>query len=79
MANDISTGYRVIDYLFDDTLPQHFEGLIPMLGNIEDTTKWLQDRKVDMLFCNLPSWRSSQILEIIDYCENHFNTFLFCA
>lgn len=70
MANDISTGYRVIGY-FDDTPSQHFEGLIPMLGNIEDTTKWLQDRKVDMLFCNLPSWRSSQILEIIDYCENH--------
>lgn len=70
MTNDISTGYRVLGY-FDDTPSKHFEGLIPMLGNVEDTTKWLSNRKVDMLFCNLPSWRANQILEIIDYCENH--------
>lgn len=70
MTNDISTGYRVQGY-FEDTPSKIFEDRIPLLGTIEDTTKWLETHKVDMLFCNLPSWRANQILEIIDYCENH--------
>jgi FlaA1/EpsC-like NDP-sugar epimerase len=70
MTNDISTGYRVLGY-FEDTPSEHFAGKIPLLGKIDDVTQWLEENKVDMLFCNLPSWRASQILEIIDYCENH--------
>lgn len=70
MTNDISTGYRVQGY-FEDKPSDHFKEKIPLLGNIEDVTQWLEKHKVDMLFCNLPSWRATQILDIMDYCENH--------
>lgn len=74
IATDVSMGYRVIGY-FDDELAQCFQNKIPRLGGIDDVNQWLEQNKINMLFCNLPSRRSKQIVPIINYCENNLIQF----
>ncbi len=70
IAVDASMGYRVVGY-FDDEPAKRFHNKIPRLGGIDDVTVWLAQNNVNMLFCNLPSRRSKQIVPIINYCENN--------
>ena len=72
MNNRLDAGYRVIGY-FDDHASQNLPGELPLLGNVSDVRSWLESNpRPDMLFCNLPSSRSEEIVSLINYCDKHF-------
>lgn len=74
MMGDLSTGYRFLGY-FEDSESQHLPKTLERLGNVSQALSWLQGHSPDMVFCNLPSSRSSEILAIMNYCESHFIRF----
>ncbi len=70
MTNDASAGYTVVGY-FDDSPSVDSMEEIEYLGRVNELFGWLEEHKVNYLFCNLPSDRSKEIYKIINYCENH--------
>ena len=74
MMGELSTGYRVLGY-FDDKDSRHLPDSITRLGMVSDVAAWLEDNRVDQIYCNLPSSRSKEIVQIINYCERHFVRF----
>ena len=74
MALDLSTGYNVKGY-FEDKPSTHLPETLQRLGTVSQITGYLDNNHVDMLFCNLPSSRSEEILQIMNYCENHLIRF----
>ncbi len=70
MTNDTSAGYSVLGY-FEEEPAELFKDRIPLLGDINSVIGWLEKNDVNYLFCNLPSQRSAQIQDIINFCENH--------
>lgn len=74
MMGELSTGYRFMGY-FDDKVSALLPETVQHLGNVSDALAWLQDHHPDMVFCNLPSIRSNEILAIMNYCESHFIRF----
>lgn len=74
MMSDLSTGYRVSGY-FQDSISKHLPDEVKHLGNIKDVTTWLENNHVDQIYCNLPSERSAEIVEIINFCERQFIRF----
>lgn len=71
MMSDLSTGFRVEGY-FEDQPSQHLPQILPRLGEVNDVVNWLDHNHVDDLFCNLPSTRSKDIVNIINYCDKNF-------
>ena len=74
MALDLSTGYNIKGY-FEDQPSTHLPETLQRLGTVSQITSYLDNNHVDMLFCNLPSSRSEEILQIMNYCENHLIRF----
>lgn len=74
MMGEISTGYRVVGY-FDDKDSYRLPKNITRLGMVSDVVAWLAENRVDQIYCNLPSSRSNEIVQIINYCEKHFVRF----
>lgn len=74
MMGELNTGYRVLGY-FEDQDSKHLPDNIERLGSVTDLYGWLEDNHVDQIYCNLPSNRSSEILNIISFCERHFIRF----
>lgn len=74
MGVDPSTGYRIMGY-FEDQPSRHLPEELPRLGAISQVIDWLEKHHVDQLYCNLPSSRSEEIVQIINYCDNHFIRF----
>lgn len=74
MSRDLSTGYRIVGY-FDDHVSDYLPKDITLLGSTHEVLDWLETHKVDLLFCNLPSSRSEEILKVLNYCENHLVRF----
>ena len=74
MALDLSTGYNVKGY-FEDQPSTHLPETLQRLGTVSQITGYLDNNHVDMLFCNLSSSRSEEILQIMNYCENHLIRF----
>ncbi|MGN0221555.1 MAG: undecaprenyl-phosphate glucose phosphotransferase [Prevotella sp.] len=74
MMGELSTGYRVLGY-FEDRDSRHLPETIVRLGMVNDLKKWLENNRVDHIYCNLPSSRSNEIIQIINYCEKHFVRF----
>ena len=77
MMGDPSTGYRVLGY-FDDKPEEHLH--LPYLGKVSDVIPYLRTLPVSptappRLYCSLPSVRATEILELINYCENHLIRF----
>jgi len=70
MISDQGTGYKVKGY-FEEKDSTHLGDKLTRLGLVKDAIKYMEENQVDMLFCNLPSSRSEEIKEIINYCENH--------
>ena len=63
---------------FDEEVSDKLPKDSPYLGKIADLIPWLeslQDRKPNIIYCNLPSSRSEEIIELINYCENHLIQF----
>ncbi len=74
MMRELNTGYRVLGY-FGDKDSQHLPHSIQRLGKVSDVEAWLEKNKVDQIYCNLPSNRSAEIINTINYCEKHFVRF----
>lgn len=74
MMGEMSTGYRVVGY-FEDKDSRHLPENIQRLGMVSNVITWLTNNHVDQIYCNLPSSRSKEIVELINYCERNFVRF----
>lgn len=63
-------GYRVIGYFYDAPVANLMESL-NYLGSVDDIIPYLNDHRVDHVYCSLPSKRETEILQIFSYCEHH--------
>lgn len=72
MTQSLDAGYRFIGY-FDDKASTHLPAEVQLLGNVSQVESWLSShQRPNMLFCNLPSSRSAEIVSLINYCDRHF-------
>ncbi len=69
-----TTGFRVKGY-FDESTDNQFTDVLPRLGAIADIEPYLKKQPVDIVFCNLTSRHNKEILELMNYCENHLIRF----
>ena len=76
MTDDPTSGYRVLGY-FEDFTSDRYPMNIAYLGQPCEAVDYLTRNagKVDQLYCSLPSARSTEIVPIINYCENHLIRF----
>lgn len=70
MTDGLSTGYKIWGY-FEDQDSQNLGDKLPRLGTVADVIDYMEKRRPQLLFCNLPSARSEEILKIMNYCENN--------
>lgn len=72
MTHSLDTGYRFIGY-FEDQDSRHLPADVKRLGTLSEVEYWLQhNTRPDLLFCNLPSSRSEEIVSLINYCDRNF-------
>lgn len=74
LTGDSANGFRVIGY-FNILPSEEFPENIPYLGKPGEVIAYLQQRHVEQVYCCLPSTYSSEIVPIINYCENHLIRF----
>lgn len=76
MTDDPTSGYRVVGY-FEDLPSDRYPKNVAYLGQPKEVNNYLKRNvgKVDQLYCSLPSARSSEIVPVINYCENHLVRF----
>lgn len=77
MMGDPSTGYHILGY-FNDQPNEHIPATY--LGKVKDVIPYLKQlpatpKNPSRLYCGLPSIRGKEIMEIINYCENHLIRF----
>lgn len=70
LTDDATLGYR-IKGVFDDEQLKKFPNNAQYLGEVSKVIPYLQKDHVDAVFCCLPSSRESDILPIINFCENN--------
>ena len=74
LVQNPTTGFRVKGY-FDESTDNQFTDVLPRLGAIADIEPYLRKQPVDIIFCNLTSRHNQEILELMNYCENHLIRF----
>ena len=76
MTDDTTSGYRVLGY-FADFPSDRYPLNVAYLGQPKEAVDYLDHNvgKIDQLYCSLPSARSTEIVPIINYCENHLIRF----
>ncbi len=74
LAQNPTTGFRVKGY-FDESTQNQFTDTLPRLGGLADIEPYLKKQPVDIVFCNLTSRHNKEILELMNYCENHLIRF----
>lgn len=72
--NEPTLGYRICGY-FDFEPYEKFSGKLEYLGTPEQATAWMEEHKVDSVYCGLHSAESEQTLAIIHWCEKNFTHF----
>jgi putative colanic acid biosynthesis UDP-glucose lipid carrier transferase len=73
-TSNTATGYRILGYFNDVEVPE-FSVSVPYLGTVADAVPYLQEHHVDELYCSLSQERSSEIMFLINFCENHLVRF----
>jgi putative colanic acid biosynthesis UDP-glucose lipid carrier transferase len=68
--SDAESGYKLLGVFSDEEL-NGFPPTVHRKGKVEQAILWLSFHKVHEVYCGLPSKRSKDILEIINYCENN--------
>lgn len=68
------TGFRIKGY-FDESTDNQFTDVLPRLGGLSEIEPYLKKQHVDIIFCNLTSRHNKEILELMNYCENHLIRF----
>jgi putative colanic acid biosynthesis UDP-glucose lipid carrier transferase len=74
LTDNPTTGFRVKGY-FDESTQNQFTDVLPRLGGIAEIESYLKKQPVDIVFCNLTSRHNKEILELMNYCENHLIRF----
>lgn len=74
LTDDPTTGFRIKGY-FDESTQNQFTDVLPRLGGLADIDSYLKKQHVDIIFCNLTSRHNKEILDIMNYCENHLIRF----
>lgn len=74
LTHEYVTGFRVKGY-FDNHSENKFTDVLPRLGGVADLIPYLKKQPVDIIFCNLTSSHEEEILEVMNYCENHLIRF----
>ena len=74
MMQNPTTGFRIKGY-FDESTQNQFTDVLPRLGGIADIESYLKKQQVDIIFCNLTSRHNAEILQLMNYCENHLIRF----
>lgn len=76
MTDDPTSGYRVLGY-FEDIPSERYPVEVPYLGQPKEVNAYLKKHagEINQLYCSLPSARSSEIVPVINYCENHLVRF----
>lgn len=74
MAGDSTTGYRIIGY-FNNFPSDCFPESVPYLGHPQNVIPFLQKYPVEQVYVCLPNTLSSEMIPIINYCENHMIRF----
>ena len=74
LVQNPTTGFRVKGY-FDESTDNQFTDVLPRLGAIADIEPYLRKQPVDIIFCNLTSRHDKEILQLMNYCENHLIRF----
>lgn len=76
MTDDPTSGYRVLGY-FEDVPSDCYPDRVSYLGQPKEVNAYLEKHvgKVCQLYCSLPSARSAEIVQIINYCENNLIRF----
>lgn len=74
LSENPTTGFRVMGY-FDESTENQFTDILPRLGGLADIEPYLKKQHVDIIFCNLTSRHNKEILELMNYCENHLIRF----
>lgn len=76
MTDDPTSGYRVLGY-FEDVPSDCYPDGVSYLGQPKEVNAYLEKHvgKVCQLYCSLPSARSAEIVQIINYCENNLIRF----
>lgn len=74
LTHEYVTGFRVKGY-FDNHSENKFTDVLPRLGGVQDLIPYLKKQPVDIIFCNLTSNHEQEILEVMNYCENHLIRF----
>jgi putative colanic acid biosynthesis UDP-glucose lipid carrier transferase len=63
-------GYRLLGYFYDTPVAD-FPSAMYYLGTISDIIPYMRTRRVDQLYCSLPSSREEDIVPLLSYCERH--------
>lgn len=71
---DPGTGYNVHGY-FQDKESKNLSGLLPQLGTLSEIVDYLKNHRVDAVICNLDQNHESDIIRVMNYCENHLIKF----
>lgn len=74
LSQNPTTGYRIKGY-FDESTENQFTDVLPRLGGLADIEPYLKKQHVDIIFCNLTSRHDKEILQLMNYCENHLIRF----
>lgn len=74
LTHEYVTGFRVKGY-FDNHSENKFTDVLPRLGGVQNLIPYLKKQPVDIIFCNLTSSHEQEILEVMNYCENHLIRF----
>ena len=74
LVQNPTTGFRVKGY-FDESIDNQFTDVLPRLGGLADIEPYLKKQPVDIVFCNLTSRHDKEILQLMNYCENHLIRF----
>ena len=74
LTDNPTTGFRIKGY-FDESTQNQFTDVLPRLGGIADIESYLKKQPVDIVFCNLTSRHNKEILDLMNYCENHLIRF----
>lgn len=67
-------GYRLLG-CFTDVNEDAVDSSVKKLGDVKDVVPFLENTRIDEVYCGLPSIRSSEILPIISYCERNMIRF----
>lgn len=70
MTGDPTSGFRLIGY-FAEKPSTLYPANFPYLGQTDEVLPYVRSHGVEHIYCGLTSAQSTEILVLLNYCENH--------